>query len=328
MFRQIFWAYAYPILIVTLILIQRIILVYILHIWICLVRGVKTLVIIIHIRWVALRIVYPLVSLKDWRLALIKLWATIITVVVICRVVLPSCAYAVVGYGAYKIIECRIFWECLLLLVSKSVKTNILFQSRAWGCGKGIGLCCLYRNLSPLCVCETACSVDRHTALIEFLAVTQHILAHLTKVNIKVATVWRGITLLATIYKWVKEPELHIFYIRRLEIIDVELAHHTAPFISRTWHRTVWIDSGWEIIWTALCWVIRQVKYRQRWCCSIICALVSVRIQLTNIYLTHIVVWQLLQVALDMWRSERAATVCENRVYCIPWQQWTIESAR
>ena len=80
---------------------------------------------------------------------------------------------------------------------------------------------------------EITRAIHRHTALIEFLSIAQDILAHLTEVEVEVACIVGGITLLTGIDEGVEHPELDILDVRLLEVGSFQLAHHTAPF--RLW---------------------------------------------------------------------------------------------
>ena len=87
-------------------------------------------------------------------------------------------------------------------------------------------------------------AVHRHTALIVFLSVAQYVLAYLAEVDIQVAAVFRRIGTVARINKGVEKPELHIFDVRLLKVIGVELAHHSRPFLLGHGQRTVGIEVG------------------------------------------------------------------------------------
>ena len=87
-------------------------------------------------------------------------------------------------------------------------------------------------------------AIHRHTALIVFLSVAQYVLAYLAEVDIQVAAVFRRIGTVARINKGVEKPELHIFDVRLLKVVGVELAHHSRPFLLGHGQRTVGIEVG------------------------------------------------------------------------------------
>ena len=66
--------------------------------------------------------------------------------------------------------------EFLFLRISESVETHILQGTASTGCGKGISNRTLRRDLTPLRVGKTVAAIHRHSALIEFLSITENIL--------------------------------------------------------------------------------------------------------------------------------------------------------
>ena len=71
-----------------------------------------------------------------------------------------------------------------LLIIVQTVETNILQVARAATGGKGIGLCSLYRYLTPLSGRIRVGPINRHAALIEFLAIAEHVFTHLTEIEV------------------------------------------------------------------------------------------------------------------------------------------------
>ena len=279
------------ILVVTLILIQGEVFVDILLIRLSLVTGIVTLAAIVGIGRVALRVVDTLISVEYALALIVEVCASETVIVIAGGVVIPCLEDAVSCYHTTQSVEPLLICpEPALLIVGKAVVSHILTPSRAGCGGKGIGLCCLLRYLSPLGGGEVITSVNRHSALIEFLSVAEDILAHLTQVDIQVAAIVGGIALLTGIDEGVEHPELNIFYVGLFEVGRVQLSHHASPF--RLWlaQCSVGIKVQGEVIWSALLGVIGQVEHIQLRGGTIIVRLLPVGIELLDIDLTHIVV--------------------------------------
>ena len=121
----------------------------------------------------------------------------------------------------------------LLLGVGESVESHVLQLARAGGGCEGVSLCGLAWNLSPLCGLEAAGAVDGHTALVELLSVAQHVLADLAQVDVQFSAVARRCAVLTGVDEGVEQPELHIFYIRLLEVGGLQPSHHASPLRCR-----------------------------------------------------------------------------------------------
>ena len=127
-------------------------------------------------------------------------------------------------------------------------------------------------------------------------------------------------TILAVIDEWVHHPEFYIFDVGFLEVVLVELSHHTTPSVVLVLilKSTIFVKIGIEVVRTTLLWIVCKVEDIQGCCCTTICALATVRIQLADIYLTNIVVRQLLKVILDVSRGQGRGATSEERVNIIP----------
>ena len=111
-------------------------------------------------------------------------------IVVACRVVTPSLDDTVVGDHptVHDSIQPLLISPILtFFIIIQTVEAHILLHTRTLRRGKGVGLGGLLRNLSPLCGRIRFTAVNRHTALIELLAIAQDILAHLAEVDIEIA---------------------------------------------------------------------------------------------------------------------------------------------
>ena len=83
-----------------------------------------------------------------------------------------------------------------------------------------------------------------------------------------------------------------------------------------------------QVIGTSFLRVIGQIQDGQCGGGTVIGALLTVGIELFHIDLSHIVVGQLLQIALDMCRGECGGTAGEERVDVIPRQEGTVVTTR
>ncbi len=301
---EVFRTYADMILEVTLVLVQRVVLVDVLHVRSCLVAGVVALVVRVVVRRVALWHVNALVALKDGGSLLVEVTATIVMVVVVGRVGHPSLTDAVVSHR-HVAQEVGINSESPFLVIGQSVEANILQLTTATGSGKGIVLRGLHRNLTPLCLYELTGAIDRHAALVELITVTQDVLADLTQIDVEVTAILRGSTFLTGIDEGVEHPELDVLDVCLLKVVGVQLTHHTAPALRGIGQRTVSVQVSGQVIGSALRRIVRQVQDGQRRGGTVVGALVAVGIELADIDLTHIVVRQLFQVALDVSRRQR-----------------------
>ena len=141
----------HTILVVTLIFVEGEVLVDILLVRPRLVAGIIRLTLVIRVRRVALGIVDALVTVEDALSLFVEVRTPEIVVVVARRVLAPSLTDTVVGnlpaHGVYPVL---VGTELLLLGIGQTVVAHILQVSRPAGGGEGVGLCGLYRNLSPL----------------------------------------------------------------------------------------------------------------------------------------------------------------------------------
>ena len=247
---------------IALILVQRVVLVDVLHVGVGLVAGVIALGLLVAVGRVALRHVDALVSLQDVGVALVEVAAAEVVVVVVGGVEVEHHAHAVVhrhlveegGVGRFR----------AFFLVGQSVQSHVLLGAGSGGGGKGVGLRSLDGNLTPCRIGKRAGAIDGDSALIEFLAVAQDVLAHLAEVDVEVAAIVGGIALLVGIVEGVHEPELDILHVGSLEVVGVELAHHAAPPLQGIAQCSVEVDVGGQVVGTALRGVVGQVEHGQR----------------------------------------------------------------
>ena len=316
---------AHLILEVTLILVQRVVLVDVLHVGIGLVGGVVALRLLLAVGGVALRHVDALVSLQDVGAPLVQVGAAEVVVVVVGRVGIQHGTHTVIHADLVE--EGGIGGLGALFGIVESVESQILQGARPTGGGKSVGLGGLHGNLTPCRLREVGSTVDRHAAFVELLAVAQDILAHLTEVDVQVAAIVEGIALLIAVDEGVHEPELDVLDIGSLEVIGVQLAHHAAPPLLRIAQRTVEVDIGGQVVGTALLGIEGQVEHGQGIGGTVVGGLVAVGIELADVDAAHVVVGQHGEVALDVAGGQTGGAVGEQRVDVIPRQQGAVEAA-
>ena len=222
--------------------------------------------------------------------------------------------------------ELLIRFPLLLLGIVESVHTYVLQGTCALRCSKGIGGCSLIGHLAPLRCGVSLQSVDRHSALVELLAVAQDVLAHLAKVDVEVASIFRSLTLATCIDEGVEHPELDVLHIGSLEVVGVELAHHAAPMLLRIVERSVLSQVGIEVVWSTLVGIVGKIEYGQRRRSSVVRTLVAVGEKLVDIELAYVMVAELFEVALDVAWRERRRAACEQWVNSVPRQSRTVEA--
>ena len=315
------------ILIVLLILVERIVLVDIFHIRGGFIRCIITLGAAVAIRRVALRVVDILVSIQDGCLLLVPVGTAEIVIVVTCRVGKDAVEHRLV-HLALNLVKIGTLVEFLLLGIGESVEAHILQGTAAAGSGECVGHGALGRNLTPLCIGKAIAAIHRHTTLVKFLSVSQNILAHLSQVDVEVATIVGGISLVLGVDEWVEHPELDVFHVGLLKVVGIQLSHHTTPVALRVLKLSVGLQVVHiEVIRTRLRWIVSQVEHAQRVGGSLIGALLAQWEELLYIHLSYIVITQLLQVALDVTRGQRTASAGEERVDAIPGKTGAMEAA-
>ena len=214
--------------------------------------------------------------------------------------------------------------KAALFLIIKTIESHILQGTASSGGGKGIGFYRRGGNLSPLRGGIPAAAIDRHTALVEFLSVVEHILAHFPEVDIELAAI---AAVVASVGKGIHQPELNILYVGCFEVVGVQFAHHASP--SLRWIRkcSVGIQVGIQVIGTSLLRIIGKVQHGLLRRGSAVGALVAVGEKLAHINLAHIMVRKLFEVAADVSWRERRTLACEQRVDVVPCQQRTVVAA-
>ena len=234
--------------------------------------------------------------------------------------------YCLVDLSLHSLEEVLIRIEGLLLAVVESVETHVLQSAAALGGGEGIGDIGCCRHFAPLCEDIAVGAVDRHAALCKLLAIVEHIFRHLAEIDIEVTAVVAGIAGLTRVDEGIHHPKLHIFDVGCLEVVGVELTHHAAPVACGVVERAVGSKVGVEVVGAALVGVVGKVEHGDGRRGSVVSALVAVGIELLDVNLTHIRVAELVEVALDVSRSERGTQTGEERVNGVPGKQRAVEA--
>ena len=235
--------------------------------------------------------------------------------------------HSLVHFALY-LVEVGTLIECLLLGIGQAVETHVLQGTASARGGKGISHRALGWNLTPLGVSKAIASIHRHTALIKLLAVSQNVLAHLAQVDVEIATIVGGIGLLTRVDEWVEHPKLDVFDVGLLEVVSIQFSHHTAPHVLWIAKRTIRLEVGnIEVVWSWLRWIIGEVEHAQGIGSSLIGALLAQWEKFLGVDFAHIVIAELLQVALDMARSQRTTSASEQWVDAIPGKTRAMETA-
>ena len=150
---QVFGTYAHVILIVFLVFVEGEVLVDVLHVGRRLVGSVVALGAAVAVGRVALWVVDKLVSVEYGRLHLVPVAATVVVIVVACRVIVDAVEHRLVHLALY-LAEVSVLVVLAFLLVVESVESHVLQCAASLRCGEGIGHGALCGNLSPLCVGE------------------------------------------------------------------------------------------------------------------------------------------------------------------------------
>ena len=150
-------------------------------------------------------------------------------------------------------------------------------------------------------VAVTACG---EAVLKEFLAVLHNILGHLAQVEIEVTAHMHLL-----IDEGVEHPEFDILYVCPLKVGGCELACDTAPTFFGVVELAVYIEVCVEVVGASFVGIECYVQQRQ--CGTFAVCRFLVGEELAFIYLAHIVVGQLLEVALYVCGRERRTAACE-----------------
>ena len=315
------------VLIVFLVFVERVVLVDVLDVGRGFVRGVVALGARVVVGRVALRIVDVFVATNHVGTNLVVVRAAEIVVVVVGRVVHDAVEHGGRHLALNLPQEILIRIERALLFIVQAVQTHVLQGAAAARGGKGIGDRRLRGNLAPLRERIGVGAIHGHSALVEFLAVVEHVFAHLAEVDVEVAAIFVGVRLLVGVEEGVEQPEFDVFDVGGLEIGGFELAHHTAPVLRGVVEASVLREVGVEVVGSALVGIVRDVQNRQRGRGSVVVALVAGGEEFVGIDLANVEVRELVEVALDVAGREARRAAREERVDGVPRHLRAVEAA-
>ena len=188
------------------------------------------------------------------------------------------------------------------MLARQAVETHVLVLARAAGGVERIGHAVLRGHAAPHGFrILRGVAVDGQTALVELLAVFEHVLAHLAEVDVKVAAHGRGIV--GILDKGVHEPKLDVLDIGIFKIARFQFAHHAAPAGGGIGQMPVFIEVGVEVIRTALVGIESKVEHVEGIGLLHVDALVGEELALVD--LAHPRVGKLCEVVFQVARRER-----------------------
>ena len=127
---------------------------------------------------------------------------------------------------------------------------------------------------------------------------------------------------IALIDEWIHHPELDVLDVLCFKVRIVKFTHHAAPSFSRSIEMAILIDICSKIVCTSFLRIESKVQDTEA-CGRTVIVLRFLRIQLTLINLTNIMTGQLVEVTLNMTRSECAASTGKDGVNIIPCQKRT-----
>ena len=312
---------------VALILVERVVLVDILHIGHRAGALIETVAGVLGAERVALGAVVVFVTLEN-RLALsVEVVAAIEVVVVATRVVQRREGVLLHGGdGGGRQLRAQfadvIAIGVVLLLHSRreAVETHVLINARAGGVVKGVSHRRLVAHAAPLGVAQRRRCVVRtggQAVLITLQAVLEDILAHLAQVEVEVAavTVWVGL-----VDERVEHPELDILDVALLEIGVVEFAHNAAPSLLGVEQVTVGVDVvGIEVVWSALLGIEREVEGLDGRRLAVVEFAAGEHLGIRH--LAHVGVRELVKVVLDISGHVRRVALREQAVDVVPGEQ-------
>ena len=277
-----------------LVFVHRVVLVDVLHVWGRLVGSAVAFAALARVRRVAFCAVDVFVAFQDGGLAGVEVAAAVVVVAVAGRVFKDGVVGGL-GYLALNGVEIVfVDAEAPLLTVGQTVQTHVLTLARTTLCAERIDHALLGRNTAPEGLCVVARVAHRHAALVEFLAVFQHVLAHVTQVDVEVT----ALVAVSVVDERVEQPELYILHVVRLEVACVYLAHHSAPPLLRVVQVAIGIQVRIQVVGTALLRIVGHVQNRKGVALALVG--VAVRIDFPHEHFPHVVVRKLVEVAFDM----------------------------
>ena len=322
---QILWSDGQMVLPVLLALAQGIIGIYILYIGSVLPCCLVAFGRVLTIGRVALWHIDTLVSIQYRYLLTIIIRATEVMIIIVGRVFKQRYAHGVgqvgQGTGVQFVPECLICSEGLFLLIAQSVQAQVLLGSRTTLIIERIGDTIGLGHIAPGGFLDVIhITIDGQTALVCLLTVLQDVFAYLTQIEVQVTAQFLLVrTISLFIEEGVHQPEFDVLYVLCLKVGIVHLAHHTAPSGFGLLQITLGIHIEAQIVWSSLLGIEGHIEHVQ---CgiAIVRGLRLIGIQFQFVDGTHIVVGQLVLVALDMTWGQCRTAIGKYGVHTIPCQ--------
>ena len=303
----------------VLIFVHGVVLVHVFHIRSGLVGGGIAFATLAGVWRVAFHTIDALIAVQNGCLFGIVVGTTEIVVVVASRVVIEGVVNVLIHFSLKGSKIVGIDAIVALISICQTVETNILLLACTAFCGEGINHTLRIWHASPSGL-KIVGAIHRHTTLVEFLTILQDVFAHVTEVDVEITTIVAGFV--ASVDEWVEQPEFDVLHVGCLKIAGIEFSHHTTPTLRWVVEASAIIHIGVEVIRTTLVWIVSKVENRQRVAFSLVHILVW--IYFTNKHLSHIVVGELVEVALDVSWGKRRTTTSEERVDIVPSKERTV----
>ena len=187
------------------------------------------------------------------------------------------------------------------MLARQAVEAHVLVLARAAGGVERIGHAVLRGHAPPHGFrILRGVAVDGQAALVELLAVFEHVLAHLAEVDVKVAAHGRGIVFILD--KRIHQPKLDVLDIGIFKIARFQFAHHAAPAFGGIGQMSVFIKARVKVVRAALVGIVGKVEHIEGVGLLHVDALVGK--QLALVHLAHPRVGKLGEVVFQVaWRE-------------------------
>ena len=208
-----------------------------------------------------------------------------------------------------------------LLIRVQPIKSHILHGTCPGSVIKSIDYAAVGRHTSPDCLLIfRSITIDRHTILKELLTIFQNILGDVAKVDVEVAPL--PFRTFVCIDERVQQPEFYVLNVGRLEVCHVQLTHHSPETLLRIIELALGIEIRVKVVRTTLVGIISHVQYRA--CRSLAHRCLTIRKYLFLIYLTHIVVGELVKVIAQVVWLDGRILAHHHRVDVVPRHQGAV----
>ena len=250
---------AHPILIVFFVLVEREVLVDILHVRCGFVS--RSIRFAIGCRRVTVRIVDIFVAFEDRSATVVPMLAAEIGVlvgrgalynrIVYRRTHRRTDCFEIVGISA----------ESALFFRGQTVVTYVLSAACIARRVEGISHRVLRRHQTPRRFRHLrAVAVCRESTFVELTAVFEHVFRYFAQIEVEIAVVSRHFSV--DLREGIHHPKLHILYVCRIEVRSLETAHHTAPALRRIQQFSVAGQRRIEVVRAAFVGIESQIEHR------------------------------------------------------------------